>query len=146
VGKRWLDCVFDFDQIGFDHTRQIGTLQGAPSRRMDIQMSNLDDDLKVMIRRNKLLGMWAADKLGLVGESAEAYSNDLAVGTLDPERNDVLSKVRKDFDVAGVAQSDEVILRVMNKFWLQALRQGQSTPREAVDAAAVQIARNLSSR
>jgi hypothetical protein len=98
-----------------------------------------------MIRRNKLLGMWAAEKLGLVGESAEAYSNDLAVGTLDPERNDVLSKIRKDFDLAGVAQSDEEILRIMNEFWLQASRQRQSTRADAVDGAAVQLARKLSS-
>jgi hypothetical protein len=108
------------------------------------QMSSLDDDLKAMIRRNKLLGMWAAEKLGLVGESAEAYSNDLAVGTLDPERTDVLSKVRKDFEVAGLVQSDEEILRVMSEFWLQASRQGQ-TRGDAVDAAMVQLARNLSS-
>ena len=39
----------------------------------------------------------------------------LAVGTLDPERSDVLSKIRKDFDAAGVVQSDEQILRVMNE-------------------------------
>jgi hypothetical protein len=108
-------------------------------------MRSLTDDLKAMIRRNKLLGMWAADKLGLVGENAEAYSNDLAVGTLDPERNDVLSKIRKDFDVAGVAQSDEEILRVMNEFWLQASRQGQTTRGDAVGAAVIQLARNLSS-
>jgi hypothetical protein len=112
---------------------------------MSISMSSLDDDLKAMIRRNKLLGMWAAEKLGLVGESAEAYSNDLAVGTLDPERNDVLSKIRKDFDLAGVAQSDEEILRIMNEFWLQASRQRQSTRADAVDGAAVQLARKLSS-
>jgi hypothetical protein len=108
------------------------------------QMSSLDDELKAMIRRNKLLGMWAAEKLGLVGESAEAYSNDLAVGTLDPERNDVLGKIRKDFEVAGLVQSDEEILRVMSELWLQASRQGQ-TRGDAVDAAVVQLARNLSS-
>jgi hypothetical protein len=112
---------------------------------MGIQMSNLTDDLKTMIRRNKLLGMWAAEKLGLAGESAEVYSNDLAIATLDPERNDVLSKIRKDFEIATVAQSDEEILRVMNEFWLQASRQRQTTRGDAVDAAAVQLARNLSS-
>jgi hypothetical protein len=33
------------------------------------------DDLKRTIRRNKLLGMWAAEKLGFAGADAEAYSN-----------------------------------------------------------------------
>ena len=32
-------------------------------------------DLKTTIRRNKLLGMWAAEKLSLVGQDTEAYSN-----------------------------------------------------------------------
>jgi hypothetical protein len=68
------------------------------------------DELKTMVRRNKLLGMCAAGKLGLAGRDAEAYGGELAVGTLDPERSDVLSKIRRDFDAAGVVQSDEQIL------------------------------------
>jgi len=104
------------------------------------------DELKRTIRRNKLLGMWAAEKLGLTGADAEAYSNALAVGTLDPERSDVLSKVRKDFDSAGVAQSEEQILRVMNEFLIQAADQTQATRGDGPDAAAVMIARNLTPR
>ena len=72
------------------------------------------DDVRRMILRNKLLGRWAAEKLGLTGQDAEAYSDALARGTRDPERRDVFSKIRKDFDAAGVAQSDEQILRVMH--------------------------------
>jgi hypothetical protein len=77
------------------------------------------DDWKA-VRRNKLLGMWAAEKLGITGRDAEAYSDALAVGTLDPERSDVLTKIRKDFDAAGVVQSDEQILRVLKELTLQA--------------------------
>jgi hypothetical protein len=76
-------------------------------------MTNSDDWRKT-VRLNKLLGMWAAEKLGITGRNAEAYSDALAVGTLDPERSDVLSKIRKDFDAAGVVQSDEQMLRVLN--------------------------------
>ena len=57
------------------------------------------DDWKQVVRRNKLVGMWAAEKLGKTGQDAETYSNTLAVGTLDPERSDVLSKIRKDFEL-----------------------------------------------
>jgi hypothetical protein len=110
-----------------------------------IQMINLDE-LKRTIRRNKLLGMWAAEKLGLVGADAEAYSDALAVGTLDPERSDVFSKIRKDFDASGVIQSDEQILCIMNELLLQAADQTQATPGGGPDAAAVMIARNLTSR
>jgi hypothetical protein len=109
-----------------------------------MHMTILDDDMKTMIRRNKLLGMWAAEKLGLERESADAYSNDLAVGTLDLQRSDVLGKIRKDFDVAGVLQSDADILRVMNELWLKASGQRPTARGDAVDAAVVQIARNLS--
>jgi hypothetical protein len=104
------------------------------------------DDLKRTIRRNKLLGMWAAERLGLVGADAEAYSDALAVGTLDPERSDVFSKIRKDFDAAGVVQSDQQILHVMNELLLQAADQTQATHGGGPDAAAVMIARNLTSR
>ena len=108
----------------------------------EIQMISLDE-MKRTIRRNKLLGMWAAEKLGLVGADAEAYSNALAVGTVDPERSDVFSKIRKDFDAAGVVQSDEQIMNVMNELLLQAADQTQAMQGGGSDAAAVMIARNL---
>ena len=104
------------------------------------------DDLKMTVRRNTLLGMWAAERLGLVGPDAEAYANALAVGTLDPEHSDVFSTIRKDFDAAGVAQSDEQILHVMNEFMLQAANQLQKPRGGDSDAAAVALARNLTSR
>ena len=64
-------------------------------------MNSFDDELKTAIRRNMLLGMWAAEKLGLVGEKAETYAKDLAVGTLDAERSDVFGKIRKGFWIAS---------------------------------------------
>ena len=104
------------------------------------------DDWKKTIRLNKLLGMWAAEKLGITGRDAEAYSDALAVNTLDPEHSDVLSKIRKDFDAAGVVQSDEQIVRVMNELMLKAGNQVSATPGGALDAAAVMLARKLKSR
>jgi len=104
------------------------------------------DELKRAVRRNKLLGMWAAEKLGLTGPDAEAYSDALAVGTLDAERSDVFSKIRNDFAGAGVAQSDEQILTVMNELMLQAGNQMPATRRGSGDAAAVMLARNLKPR
>jgi hypothetical protein len=105
-------------------------------------MSNSDDWRKT-VRLNKLLGMWAAEKLGITGEDAEAYSDALAVGTLDLERSDVFNKIRKDFDAAGVVQSDEQILRVMNEFTLQAGRQMPVTRGGAADALTVMLTRKL---
>jgi hypothetical protein len=109
-------------------------------------MISTGDDLKKTIRRNKLLGMWAAEKLRITGRDAEAYSDALAVGTLDAESSDVFTKIRKDFDAAGVVQSDEQILRAMNEFTLQAGNQMPGITGGAVDAAAVMLARNLKPR
>jgi hypothetical protein len=106
---------------------------------------NSYDDWKQVVRRNKLVGMWAAEKLGKTGQDAEEYSNALAVGTLDPERSDVLSKIRKDFDAAGVVQSDEQIVQVMDDAMLQA---GELMPTARGggpdgDALAAMLARQL---
>lgn len=101
------------------------------------------DDWKKTVRLNKLLGMWAAEKLGITGKEADAYSDALAVGTLDPERTDVLSKIRKDFDAAGVVQSDEQILRVLNELTLQAGNQMPTVKGGAADALTVMLARKL---
>jgi hypothetical protein len=109
----------------------------------EIRMNSFDD-WKQVVRRNKLLGMWAAEKLGKTGQDTEAYSNALAVGTLDPERSDVLSKIRKDFDAAGVVQSDEQIIQVMDDLMLQAgnlMPTGGGGPDS--DAFALMLARQL---
>ena len=103
------------------------------------------DELKQTIRRNKLLGMWAAEKLGITGPDAVTYSDALAVGTLDPDHSDVFSKIRKDFAAAGVDQSDEQILTVMSDLMLEAGSRMRGTPGDPTDAAAVMLARKLKS-
>jgi hypothetical protein len=103
------------------------------------------DDLKKTIRRNKLRGIWAAEKLGITGRNAEAYSDALAMGTLEHERRDVFSKIRKDSDAAGVVQSDEEILSVMKELMVQAGNQ-IAMRGGTLDAAAVMVARKLQSQ
>jgi hypothetical protein len=103
------------------------------------------DDLKTTIRRNKLLGMWAAEQLGLTGADAEVYSNALAADTIDPERGDVFGRIRKDFDAAGVTRSDEQIIGVMNELMLEA-GEMQSTRGGGSGAAAVMLVRKLTTR
>ena len=109
-------------------------------------MKSFNEETLRMVRRNKLLGMWAAERLGLVGERAKTYSDELGMSALDLRRSNVLGKIREDFRVAGVIQSDEQILRVMNQFLLEAASQEQTAPGDASDAALVQIARNLPGR
>ena len=104
------------------------------------------DDVGKTILRNKLLGRWAAERLGITGQEADAYSDALARATVDPKLCDVFSKIRKDFDAAGVTESDERILGVMTELMLKAGNLMPGTRGESSDAATVMIARNLMSR
>src|SRR4029077_14241855 len=77
-----------------------------------------DEELKfkAMARRNKLLGLWAAEKLGLSGPAADSYAKEVVIADFEEAGDDdVLRKVRKDFDAKGVAQSNEQIRARMDQ-------------------------------
>jgi len=84
-----------------------------------------DEELrfKAIARRNKLLGQWAAEKLGLTGAEAEAYAKDVVMAELAEGDHDVFKKIRRDFDAKGVAQSDHQIRRTMDQLLEQAIAQ-----------------------
>ncbi len=63
------------------------------------------------------------------------------MAALDVERSDILAIIRRDFDAAGVVQSDDDILAVMNVCWLEAGKRTKGS--DGSDAALVQIARHL---
>lgn len=108
-------------------------------------MTSSDDVQKTMLR-NKLVGRWAAKKLGIKGRDADAYSDALARAAADPERCDVFATIRKDFDAAGVAETDERIRRTMDELMLKAGNLMPSAKGDSLDAATVMLARNLMSR
>lgn len=77
---------------------------------------------KAEARRNKLLGQWAAELMGK--EDREAYGLEVVVADIDqPGDDDVLRKIRADFDASGVAQSDEDIRAKMAELLSVALDQ-----------------------
>jgi hypothetical protein len=83
-----------------------------------------DEELKFKAeaRRNKLLGNWAAGKLGLAGADADAYAKSVVVADFDePGDADVFRKVRKDFDDKKVAISDAEIRSMMDQLLSQAV-------------------------
>ena len=88
-----------------------------------------DENLKfkAMARRNKMLGLWAAEKLGKTGDEAEAYAREVVNSDFEEAGDhDVFRKVRKDFDAAGVDQSDHQLRRTMDELLNQAIAQVQS--------------------
>ena len=75
-------------------------------------------------RRNKLLGLWAAEKLGKAGEEAEAYAKDVIKADFqEAGDDDVFRKIRTDFDAAGIDTSDHRIRRTMEELMIEAIRQ-----------------------
>jgi len=86
----------------------------------------LDEELnfKSNARRNKLLGLWAAEKMGLSGDDAQAYAREVVKADLEePGEEDVFRKIRSDFDAKGVEQSDHQIRRAMSDLLAEAVRQ-----------------------
>ena len=76
---------------------------------------------KATARRNRMMGQWAAEKLGLSGAEADAYAREVVLA--DIEGTGVAAKLRKDFDAKGVAQSDHQIQRHMDEMLAQAIAQ-----------------------
>ena len=84
----------------------------------------LDEEskFKAMARRNKLLGLWAAAKLGMAGAEADAYAKEVVLADFEEAGDDdVFRKVRRDFDAKGVTESDHQIRRTMDELMAQAV-------------------------
>src|SRR5215468_9654964 len=61
---------------------------------------------KVHARRDKLVGLWAAEKLGLNGAAAETYAREVVIADLDhPSDADLVAKILKDFQAKGISCS-----------------------------------------
>ncbi len=85
-----------------------------------------DEELRfrATARRNKLLGLWAAEKLGKSGADADAYAKEVVVSDIEEAGDhDVLRKVKGDFEAAGVDQSEHQIRRTMDELMAQAIEQ-----------------------
>jgi hypothetical protein len=89
-----------------------------------------DEELKfkASARRNKILGLWAAEKLGLSGAQAEAYAKEVVMADFEePGDDDVLRKIRRDFDAKGINQSDQQIRRTMDELMAKAVAEVKKT-------------------
>ena len=76
---------------------------------------------KAEARRNRLLGLWAAGKMGLSPADAEAYVRAVIVADFEePGERDVFRKVYRDLQSRGVDVSEAELRRHMDEFMLQA--------------------------
>jgi hypothetical protein len=86
-----------------------------------------DEELrfKAMARRNKYLGMWAAEKLGLAGGEADEYAKSVVLADFDaPGEDDVFHKVRRDLDAKGLTSiSDTQVRKAMDELLTKAIEE-----------------------
>ena len=88
-----------------------------------------DEELKFksIARRNKLLGLWAAELLGKTGEAANDYAKTVVAADFEEAGDDdVFRKIRADFDAGGVAQSDHQARRTMDELTATAVAQSEA--------------------
>ncbi|CAK0766403.1 DUF1476 family protein [uncultured Gammaproteobacteria bacterium] len=75
-----------------------------------------DQKFKVLSRRARLVGLWAAEKLGITGDAAEEYALTVVHADLEePGYQDIIRKFRADFDAKGVDVSDHRIERELER-------------------------------
>ncbi len=76
-----------------------------------------EQEFKATARRNKMLGLWAAEKMGLSAESAEQYAAAVVRADFEqPGDEDVFRKVAGDFKGSGLTVSDGEIRTKMDEF------------------------------
>lgn len=79
---------------------------------------------RALARRNRLLGLWAADLLGKQGDDAQAYAKAVVMSDFEEEGDhDVFRKIRRDFDAEKVGRSDHDIRRAMDELLATAAQQ-----------------------
>lgn len=85
-----------------------------------------DEELrfKAVARRNKMLGLWAAEKLGKSGADADAYAKQVVLADFEEAGDDdVFRKVKADLGAAGLSVTDGQIRGAMEDLLRAALEQ-----------------------
>ncbi|MEZ5914095.1 MAG: DUF1476 domain-containing protein [Parvularculaceae bacterium] len=81
---------------------------------------------KTEARRNKMLGLWAAELMGLTGDKADEYASSVIRADFEEAGDeDVFRKVKGDLDAAGVRPVDHQIRQHMDEFLSRAIREIQ---------------------
>lgn len=78
---------------------------------------------KITARRNKLLGLWAADKMGLTEVEADAYAKDVIRADFEEAGDeDVVRKLLGDMTAAGIDIDDATIRQTIEHKEVEARR------------------------
>ena len=83
-----------------------------------------DEELKfkAIARRNKMLGLWVAERLGLSGAEAENYARSIVLAEFEQGGDSaVITKIRKDLEAKGIVQSEHQISRTITELTARAV-------------------------
>jgi hypothetical protein len=85
----------------------------------------LDEEqkFKADARRNKLLGLWTAEKLGLSADAATAYARDVVAADFEPGGNGAVRKVTGDLAARKVVIAEAELRVKMDELMAQAIAQ-----------------------
>jgi hypothetical protein len=86
----------------------------------------LDEELKFKAeaRRDKLLGLWVAEKLGLSGDAASDYAKTVVAADFEKAGDaDVVRKVMADLAAKGIAITEQQLRLKMDELMAQAIVQ-----------------------
>ena len=102
--------------------------KGHSNRHEHAHANRHESDFRVVARRNKLLGLWAAELMQLPTEQHDAYAKDVIAADLqEPSDEDVIRKVLGDFANAGVPMSRDDLLKKMTRLGAEARSQLQAS-------------------
>ena len=94
-------------------------MKGFDKRKKDAEARYQRDQelaFKANARRNKLLGLWAAEQMGISGGDADAYAKEVVVSDFErPGDEDVLEKVLKDLTDKGIDIAGHTVRKEMNR-------------------------------
>lgn len=86
-----------------------------------------ENEFKVVARRNKLLGLWVAEKLGKSGDAAADYAKEVITADFEEVgHDDVVRKVMGDLSAAGIDLSEHLVRSEMDKLLHTARQQIES--------------------
>lgn len=79
---------------------------------------------RITSRRNRLLGLWAANKFGMPDNQALDYAKEVVLADFEePGDDDVVRKVLKDFAGRGLAMDEKTLRKEMTRLMDEAARQ-----------------------
>ena len=83
-----------------------------------------EQKFKAEARRNKLLGLWTAEQLGMSGDDAAAYAKEVVAADFEEAGDgDVLRKVMGDLAAKGVTVTEPAVRAKMDELLATAVLQ-----------------------